>query len=105
LLAELCQETGAKIYFSGKAVFFTGDKKLSSHFFKNTFRILESCKQDQHEIVEVLKKNDAGKVVLRLSVDPDEYWQVRNKLESRLTGKKSCYLFYFNELAVIAEKI
>ena len=105
LLAELSEKTKTKLYSSEKAVFFTGDKKIDSSFFKNSFKVVEVCKQDEHEIIAALQKHEAGKVILRFSVEPEEYWKVRNKIEAKLTGDKTYALFYFGNEAVIVEKV
>jgi len=104
LLAELSQKTKAKLYSSEKAVFFTSDNNVKSLFFKNSFKVIEVCKQEDHEILAALHKHDAGKVILRMSVDPQEYWDVRKKIESKLRGTKTYALIYIADAAVIVEK-
>lgn len=105
LLAELSQKIKIKLYSSGKAVFFTSDKNIKSSFFKNSFKVIEVCKQEEHEIVAALHKHEAGKVILRISVDPQEYWKVRKKIESKLKGTKTYALIYIADAAVIVEKV
>ncbi|MDP3698160.1 MAG: methyltransferase domain-containing protein [Nanoarchaeota archaeon] len=105
LVAELSEETGAELYDEGKAVFFTGDKKIQSHFFKNVFKVVDMCAQEEHEIMTILQKHDAGKVILRIPVDPAEYWKIRKKMEAKLTGDKTYALLYLGNEAVIVEKV
>ena len=62
LLAELSEKTKTKLYAAGKAVFFTADKKISSPFFKNAFKVIDSCAQDEHEIIATLHQHQAGKI-------------------------------------------
>src|SRR3989344_467941 len=104
LLAELSQKTKTKLYSSGKAVFFTSDKKVTSAFFKNSFTVVEVCKQDEHEIISALHQHEAGKVILRIPVDPKEYWNIRTRIESKLKGNKTYALIYIADAAVIVEK-
>lgn len=104
LLNELSQNTKTRLYSSGKAVFFTSDKKVKSSFFKNSFKVIEVCKQEEHEIIAALHKHDAGKVILRISVDPKEYWNVRKNIESKLKGTKTYALIHIADAAVIVER-
>ena len=104
LLAELSEKTKTKLYAAGKAVFFTADKKISSPFFKNAFKVIDSCAQDEHEIIATLHQHQAGKVILRFSLEPQEYWKIRKKIEAKLTGDKTYALLYLQNKAVIVEK-
>lgn len=104
LLAELSEKTGAEWYGKEKAVFFTSDKKVNNHFFKNTFKVVDMCAQEEHEIIAALHKHEAGKVILRMPVDPSEYWKIRKKMEAKLTGDKTYALLYLGTEAVIIEK-
>ncbi len=105
LLNELSQKTKTKLYSSGKAVFFTSDRKVTSLFFKNSFKVMEVCRQEEHEIIAALHKHGAGKVILRISVEPKEYWNVRKRIESKLNGTKTYALIYLSDAAVIVDKI
>jgi len=104
LLAELSEETKTGLYGKSRAVFFTSDKKVKSSFFKNTFKVIDMCAQEEHEIIAVLQKHNAGKVILRIPVDPAEYWKIRKKMEAKLTGDKAYALLYLGNQAVIVEK-
>lgn len=104
LLAELSEETGAELYGEGKAVFFTSDTKITNPHFKNTFKVIDMCAQEEHEIITALQKHEAGKVILRMPVDPAEYWKIRKKMEAKLTGNKTYALLYLGNEAVIVEK-
>ena len=104
LLAELAEKTATELYEKGKNVFFTSDKKVKSLFFKNSFKVVDMCAQEEHEIIAALQKHDAGKVILRFPVDPKEYWKIRKKIESKLRGDKTYALLYVGTEAVIVEK-
>ena len=62
------------------------------------------CAQEEHEIIAALQKHKAGKVILRFSVDPKEYWRIRKKIEAKLTGDKTYALLYIGTEAVLVEK-
>ncbi|HLD40444.1 MAG TPA: methyltransferase domain-containing protein [Candidatus Nanoarchaeia archaeon] len=104
LLAELSEKTGTALYGKGKNVFFTADKKIKTPFFKNAFKVIEMCAQEEHEIIAALQKHQAGQVILRFSVDPKEYWRIRKKIEAKLTGDKTYALLYIGTEAVLVEK-
>ncbi len=44
-------------------------------------------------VLECMKNNEIGKVTLRFSVPPEEYWQVRRQIEESLNGEKKATLF------------
>ncbi len=104
LSAELSNRTKTALYFSGKATFFTSEGKINSPFFKNSFKVVDICGQDEHEIIAALKKHKAGKVILRFPIEPKEYWKVRGRIEAKLTGNKTYALLYFDDKAIIVEK-
>lgn len=104
LSAELSQKTKTALYSSGKADFFTGDEKINSPFFKNSFKVMDTSRQDEHEIIAALKKHKAGKVILRFPIEPKEYWKVRGRIEAKLTGSKTYALLYLKDKAVVVEK-
>ncbi len=53
----------------------------------------------------ILNEKGFGKVVLKYSVDPKEYWRERDKIENRLHGKKEATLFVVDRKYVVCEKI
>lgn len=101
LLNELAEKTGAKVFTE---LFLTSEKLIKSVFFRNTFEIFEEMEFDENKIIEYLRKNNAGKVVIRYNISPEDYWSERKKYERKLTGKEEFYLFKFNK-AVIAKKL
>lgn len=105
LLAELSEKSGTELYAEEKNVFFTSDKKVKNAFFKNSFKVIEMCKQEDHEIIAALQKHNAGQVILRMSLDPQEYWKVRKKFEAKLIGDKTYALLYLGKEAVIVERV
>ncbi len=103
LLAEASQKTA--LYSQQKAVYFTSDEKVENQFFKNTFSVLDKCTFEEKTILEKLMALKAGKVILRYSVDPQDYWRIRNSFEKKLRGSKTVVVFQFGEMAVIAERL
>lgn len=104
LVAELLiAMKGAYVYEWNDSVFLTSEKPHKNDFVK-TYKVLEVVEDKFEKIVEVLKRQKAGKVVLRVTVSPKDYWTERNKYEKKLSGEKEVHLFVFDK-AVIAEKL
>ena len=57
------------------------------------------------EINQVLKKNNFGKVVIKYSIDPKDYWKERNVVERNLFGKREAVVFKINSKYVICEEV
>lgn len=105
LIAKLAKNTKTQLAFETKSSFLTAETKVESHFFRNSYEAIEPCDFDDKTIIEILKKNKAGKVIIRFEVDPKDYWKVRNSYERKLDGTETFSLFKFGELAVIARNI
>jgi len=103
LLAELCTETKTWLYSRGKNTFCTSEHHIKSPFFKNSYKVIAKCLFEEQKIIELLQKHDAAKVTLRYTIDPKEYWKVRNKYESKLKGTTKYSLFQFDKEAVIGK--
>lgn len=103
LVNELGEEFKAKLLEIDGKTFFVSNEILKSAFLYG-FRILEVCKHDFPVILENLKKLDAGQVVLRYNLKPEDYWKERNKYENELSGEKVIHLFA-NEEAVLCENL
>ncbi|MDX1611251.1 MAG: hypothetical protein R3185_02695, partial [Candidatus Thermoplasmatota archaeon] len=52
-----------------------------------------------------LERLDVGKVTLRASIDPADYWTVRNALEEGLEGERHVHLFNLEDQGLIAEPL
>jgi 16S rRNA G966 N2-methylase RsmD len=106
LIAELCLESKTELYDQLKQSYFTSEKESTSPFFKNRFKVLSECEFNDKTIASELKRIEAKKVEIRFTVDPKDYWTVRNKYEGPLKkGKKIVSLFKLKEKAIIAELI
>lgn len=104
LLPELAQQTGTALFFSDKATYFTSTKLVPSPFFKNSFQIIGKCPFVEDEVISLLQNQKVGKVILRYTVDPQQYWSSRTRFEKTLTGTKTAHLFKFGAHAIVAEK-
>lgn len=103
--AGLTKELSTRTLLMFNEGFLTSKKKEKSDFFKNSFSVLGTCRNEFSQILPILSKEGCGKVVLRMKIDPDEYWNERKKYEEKLKGEKTLYLFAFGEKAAICEKI
>jgi len=80
-----------------KRTLLTADLLTVHPMNKNNFIVLRSMpfesEKDYGEINAFLKKSNVGKVTLRGSIDPKDYWGIRNQLEADLDGSKKVHLF------------
>ncbi|MCX9014353.1 MAG: methyltransferase domain-containing protein [Candidatus Methanoperedens sp.] len=107
-LAGTISGSGNDIYFytgNERRTLLTSSSLIESPFFKDRYRVAGKTLMDISKIKAILAAGKAGKVVLRLDVAPDKYWQVRNELEKGLTGSKSLHLFGFGDEVIVCEKI
>lgn len=109
ILANLLQELSSKFDSSilelNKPVLLS-DKIINSDFLTG-YKIIARCKNDKKDILQSLKKINAGKVVLRYNVNPEEYWKERNFYENQLNGKREISLFIEdkNDETILCERI
>jgi len=93
LTNELASELKkVKLIELNKKEFFVSKEKLESSFLEG-FRIISVVDNNFKAIMESLKKSDAGKVVLRYNIPPEDYWKERKMYESGLSGKIKVHLF------------
>jgi hypothetical protein len=57
------------------------------------------------DILPKLKKFDAGKIYFRFSIQPEETYRYKNKIEPELNGKKNIYIFKSNKKYIITEEL
>lgn len=91
----------AELFTYNNKEYLLSNKKIESEFLV-CYKVIAICKQD--EIKDKLSEPGCGKVILKHSVNPKEYWILRNKYEKDLKGSLVCYLFLFDN-AVICEKV
>lgn len=120
MAADLLPELALDMFMTSGGYFkiFRPDSKrilltselISVHpLIKNNYIVLRTMPIETDEQIEdvssYLKKIDAGSVVLRGSVDPENYWPFRNRLETELTGKKKIHLYIRQKEAILCELI
>ncbi|MBI2102501.1 methyltransferase domain-containing protein [Candidatus Woesearchaeota archaeon] len=105
LLAELSEKTGAALLQRGRNTVFTGPTLLEEAFFVHAYIILETVSFEQNVLRKALQKVKAGTVILRYSVDPNEYALIQRSFEKQLRGKKTICLFRLDDRAVITEEV
>ena len=80
-----------------KRTLLTADLLTVNPMNKNSYIMLRAMpfetESDYEKINEFLKKSNAGKVTLRGSIDPKNYWGIRNQLEAGLFGTKKIHLY------------
>jgi precorrin-6B methylase 2 len=80
-----------------KRTLLTADLLTVNPMNKNHFIALRTMpfetENDYAEINAFLKRSNVGKVTLRGSIDPKDYWGIRNQLEAGLDGAKKVHLF------------
>lgn len=110
LKAELLPQLLGKLDFDARLIqsgsrrtLLTADEEKDSAFLRR-YHVLEVIEFDIPTVKESLKEIGAGKVTLRFSLDPSEYWNVRNALEEGLKGDKWIYLFNIGGKAVITHE-
>ncbi|MBI5872347.1 methyltransferase domain-containing protein [archaeon] len=84
--------------------FLTDSSLIKSSFIKITFEIVGSAKT-KNDILKILKKANAGKVILRYGINPEEYWKERNYFEEKLRGDVNCCLFRFDGVFYAGKKV
>lgn len=107
-LAYAVAEKGDEIFFykgDAKRTLLTSSKHIVSPFFKDSYLVVEKTEMDIRKIMEILKSERAGKVVLRFDIEPERYWDVRKKLEEGLSGKRTLHVFGFENDIVVGEKV
>lgn len=88
----------AGVIISSKGFFLTSKNKLNSEFFTNSFEIVGECEKNKSAIINLLKKNNTGKAIIRYSIKPNEYWKERTFLEKELKGTETMSLFDFGKI-------
>ncbi len=96
LINELASQFRLKLIKINKKEYFLSNKKINSVFLQR-FEILKVCKNNFLKILKNLREVNAGKVVLRLNINPESYWEERKRYEEQLNGRKEIHLFAENE--------
>jgi len=106
LVGELCALTGTQpCLVEKRRVLLTGENKVETPFFKNSYVPLGTTRMDMSSIKDFLRKHDVGKAILRIDITPDTYWGFRSQLEKGLTGVKLAHVFQNGRRALVCEKL
>ncbi len=107
-LAQTIKEAGNDIFFyksDEKRTLLTSSELIFSPFIKDAYRVLGKTERDIVKMKEILKSEKAGKVVLRLDIEPGKYWELRKTLEEGLSGDRTLHMFGFGNEIVVGEKV
>ena len=105
LVGELAYKIAKDIFFydkTKKMYLLTSDHIIKSDFLK-TCKVISKTANKDDEIINALKEANAKEVLLRGSINPNDYWMLRKKYENLLNGKKKAILFLFDKEAIICE--
>lgn len=97
---EFCDLVHGKVLLKEKNKLLITSKNLKKTSFANVYKFLgyfdnvEKCNL-------FLKKNNFGKVVLKYSIDPKDYWKERKKFEFELSGEKEAVVFKVNGKLIV----
>ena len=81
----------------------SSDNLIKSPFLK-PFIVLDYS-ENLEDIIKFLRKENFGKVTLRMKLNPKEYWKIRGKIERDLSGKDKASLFHVNGVYVIGKDV
>jgi hypothetical protein len=105
LTSELANKFHSEILQLNKPVLLSKDLIHSN--FLTPYKIQRTCENKPEKIMQNIKQIGAGKIILRYTIDPKDYWKERNMYESQLVGNKELNLF-INESqkeAILCSKI
>ncbi|TGC10880.1 methyltransferase domain-containing protein [Methanolobus halotolerans] len=111
LLAQLAEEVREQASdvslfpIDKKRIFLTSMEQIDHQLFKKKYKVLNMLAFDIPQINEYLRENGFGTMLLRASVDPKEYWDIRNRLEKGLRGDRKAHLFLKGEIAILCETL
>ena len=92
LIDELAAHFKANLIEMNKKSYFLSKERIKSDFLQG-YKILDICDNNFNTILNSLIKLDAGKVVIRYNILPEDYWKERNKYENRLSGEREVHVF------------
>lgn len=107
LLGQLAERVDADGLFATghpRRTLLTGPRPGRTAFTED-HEVLDSHDWNLLGLHEKLKRLDAGKVVLRASIAPDRYWDVRNALEDGLEGERTVQVFRVRDTGYITRAI
>lgn len=96
LLGEFIDTLGCKCFvhnIDNKRMLVTSDTLLESPFIKLRYKHHQTVDASYGGVNAILHKIGAKKATLRMEINPDIYWNVRNRIERDLSGDISVQLF------------
>jgi len=92
------------LYQKNKKTILTSDYKIRNPFLRG-YGVLAKCNPEIQSIIEKLKENNIGKITLRMQINPEKFWDYKNRIEKNLSGDKRAQLFVFGKEAVVGEEV
>jgi len=88
-----------------KRKLLTSDIFIESPFFKNIFQLIGKVPYDCQAINSFLQGTDIGSAFIRFNISPENYWDIRNKIERGLVGGKTAHLFKISRSIYLFENL
>jgi SAM-dependent methyltransferase len=92
------------LYQKNKKTILTSEHKIKNPFLRG-YKVIGKSNNEINSIIDALKKNNIGKITLRMQINPEEFWAYKNRIEKNLSGEKRAQLFVFGKEAVVCEEI
>ncbi len=113
LFHDLSLSTGTEpklVNIDKKRMLITSNTPLNHPMMKNKYKVIYKDKLDLDHVNMYLRDMGVKQVVLRAGIAPEQYWDVRNRLEEGLSdtknnGDKVVHLFVMDDIGIICEKI
>lgn len=102
-LAARCQATGLLTDEHPRRTLLTGNGPSGTAFCTD-YEVLATEAWNIQLLRGRLERVGAGKVTLRASIDPEDYWTVRNALEKGLEGERHVHLFNLGDEGLIVQE-
>ena len=105
LLGELEKKYQGLWYIAtGKRRTLASSDNLIISPFLRAFRVLYYSEKLE-DIIKFLRKDNFGKVTLRMKLNSKEYWKIRGRIERDLKGEDKASLFHINGTYVVAKDV
>lgn len=104
---ELAKELNAiiiKDFLKGKLLLTSEELSLDLNSFYKSYEIFYSTFRI-NDINRILKQKGFGKVLLKYSINPKNYWKERNNLERGLRGDKEAVIFNINGKYIVCREV
>jgi len=92
------------LHSDSQRVLATSEKLVKDPFLFRTYSIIDTA-PTVSTLKQKLSKLKAGKVFIRFSIEPSNYYIEKRNLERELNGKRDLYLFKLGEVFYLASKV